>query len=245
MVVPHALRADWLAEWTGELAHAAAEGNAGAVRLLRFFAGAIPDALWMRRNAPRAKRTALASPWACLALLGGLAAAAGCAAVLAAAPMVPAAGILPLFLSLLLTLISTPLAAGTGARPFRWWAFGLLKAGLIVATAYACAALCTQFRAWGGLHLLMVAGTLAFRWAILDQRRRCPSCLRRLSRPVTIREAPAGFLNWNGVEMVCVRGHGLLYTPDSPSDRFYAPRWSALDPSWRTLFDSAERGPNA
>jgi hypothetical protein len=73
---------------------------------------------------------------------------------------------------------------------------------------------------------------LALRWALDDQRRRCPVCLRYLSHPVRIGEASHTFLAWYGTELVCTRGHGLLHVPEIRTSCYAEQRWLYLDPSW-------------
>jgi hypothetical protein len=73
---------------------------------------------------------------------------------------------------------------------------------------------------------------LALRWALNDQRRRCPVCLRYLSHPVRIGEASHTFLGWYGTELVCTRGHGLLHVPEIRTSCYAEQRWLYLDPSW-------------
>lgn len=76
----------------------------------------------------------------------------------------------------------------------------------------------------------------AFRWIFHDQRRRCPECLRLLSNPARVGQASCNFLAWNGTELLCVRGHGLLHIPELPTSWFSTQRWLALDASWLCLF---------
>lgn len=76
----------------------------------------------------------------------------------------------------------------------------------------------------------------AFRWTFHDQRRRCPECLRLLSNPARVGQASCNFLAWNGTELLCVRGHGLLHIPELPTSWFSTQRWLALDASWLCLF---------
>lgn len=76
----------------------------------------------------------------------------------------------------------------------------------------------------------------AFRWILHDQRRRCPECLRLLSNPARVGQASCNFLAWNGTELLCVRGHGLLHIPELPTSWFSTQRWLALDASWLCLF---------
>lgn len=76
----------------------------------------------------------------------------------------------------------------------------------------------------------------AFRWALQDQRRRCPVCLRLLTNPARVGQASRNFLAWNGTELICAVGHGLLHIPEIPTSWFSTQRWLYLDPSWSSLF---------
>jgi hypothetical protein len=75
-----------------------------------------------------------------------------------------------------------------------------------------------------------------FRWILQDQRKRCPECLRLLSSPARVGQASCNFLSWNGTELFCVQGHGLLHIPELPTSWFSTQRWLCLDSSWRGLF---------
>lgn len=77
---------------------------------------------------------------------------------------------------------------------------------------------------------------LGFRWAVADQRQRCPMCLRRVSNPATVGLASRTFLGWNGTEMICMGGHALLHVPSLPTSWFGGQRWLYLDSSWEFLF---------
>jgi hypothetical protein len=76
----------------------------------------------------------------------------------------------------------------------------------------------------------------AFRWALRDQRKRCPVCLRLLSNPARVGQASHSFLAWNGIELMCSEGHGLLHIPELPTSWCSSQRWVYLDHSWRSLF---------
>jgi hypothetical protein len=82
--------------------------------------------------------------------------------------------------------------------------------------------------------LLLPACAFAFWWSFTDQRRRCPQCLQLLAMPVTIG-------SWSSVldpvttEFLCESGHGSLYLPETEQGE--PDHWTALDPSWRELFD--------
>jgi hypothetical protein len=77
---------------------------------------------------------------------------------------------------------------------------------------------------------------LGFRWAVADQRQRCPMCLRRVTNPATVGLASRTFLGWNGTEMICMGGHALLHVPSLPTSWFSGQRWLYLDSSWEFLF---------
>ena len=70
---------------------------------------------------------------------------------------------------------------------------------------------------------------VAFRWALMDQRRRCPVCLRRLTNPVRFGGPSQMFLDWYGTELICAEGHGMMHVPEIPSSSYSAQRWVSLD----------------
>jgi hypothetical protein len=76
----------------------------------------------------------------------------------------------------------------------------------------------------------------SFRWALRDQRQRCPVCLRLLTNPARVGQPSRNFLAWNGTELMCDRGHGLLHVPEIATSWFSTQRWLYLDPSWNDLF---------
>jgi hypothetical protein len=74
------------------------------------------------------------------------------------------------------------------------------------------------------------------RWTLRDQRQRCPVCLGKLTHPARVGQPSRNFLTWNGTELICVGGHGLLHVPELPTSWFSTQRWMYLDPSWEILF---------
>ena len=74
------------------------------------------------------------------------------------------------------------------------------------------------------------------RWVLLDQRQRCPVCLRRVMHPAQVGQASRMFLAWNGTELMCTSGHTLLHVPGLPTSWFSTQRWLYLDGSWEFLF---------
>jgi len=74
------------------------------------------------------------------------------------------------------------------------------------------------------------------RWTLRDQRQRCPVCLGKLTHPARVGQPSRSFLAWNGTELICIGGHGLLHVPEMPTSLFSEQRWLYLDPSWQSLF---------
>ena len=126
----------------------------------------------------------------------------------------------------------------------RRWAFLSAKFILIVPIVYFGSldlAYSSSSMSVGTSELLEVFSSfwallLAFRWALRDQRRRCPVCLCTLTNPARVGQFSRNFLAWNGTELVCLSGHGLLHVPDIPTSWFGSQRWLYLDPSWSALF---------
>jgi len=81
-----------------------------------------------------------------------------------------------------------------------------------------------------------LTGLFGFRWALKDQRRRCPVCLCKLTNPARVGEPSRNFLAWNGTELICAGGHGLLHVPEMPTSWFATQRWLYLDASWNSVF---------
>jgi hypothetical protein len=173
----------------------------------------------------------------------------------------------PLFLFLFTLLVAclalpatTPLPLGeypapAGRQPWkvrvRRWMFLAVKLTLLVPGVYFTSlALAYGLRFPAQDHQVFISQYIelstsffallfAFRWALRDQRQRCPVCLRLLSNPAHVGEASRNFLAWNGTELICAEGHGLLHIPELPTSWFSTQRWLYLDPSWSALFADA------
>jgi hypothetical protein len=119
----------------------------------------------------------------------------------------------------------------------RRWIFFILKAALLLpVVCFGSLDVASLVGAGFQAHGLIVGTIAAMRWALADQRRRCPVCLRVLSNPTRIGGPSHVFLDWYGTELICVQGHGLLYVPEIPTSCYSTQRWQYLDPSWSTLF---------
>lgn len=164
-----------------------------------------------------------------------------------------------LFLASLALPATTPLPLGeypAGRYPLaravraRRWIFLALKLALIapivsfasVDLAYGLIALRWPDSIYLQLASSFLGFLFAFRWALRDQRRRCPVCLHLLSNPAQVGQASRNFLAWHGAELICAGGHGLLHIPEMPTSWFSTQRWLYLDPSWRGLFTDRRAG---
>lgn len=251
-IVPESERAEWQAEWQTELWYAMREGDGS--RAASFCLGSLRDALWKRTHPALLPRSVLAldarpafpdpppidcphlleSPFHCLALLAVLAILA--TSVGYSAPGEPFSGNKLLINMLPITALFWPVVALTsGATPgeyprHRNWlgrgCFHLAKLALLLPiTAFGASALtASPVR----LHIAFAGLFLALRWTIADQRRRCPTCLRILDKPVRMGSGSRILLEWNGAELLCLRGHGVMQVPASAAIWFRKQRWMSL-----------------
>jgi hypothetical protein len=139
----------------------------------------------------------------------------------------------------------------------RRWGFLVAKILLILPLVYIASMDVAYGSAeFGGVHALGTEASqylelassffgllFGFRWALRDQRGRCPVCLRQLTNPARVGEASRNFLAWNGTELICTGGHGLLHIPEIPTSWFSCQRWLYLDPSWNELFSDTWGSP--
>jgi len=123
------------------------------------------------------------------------------------------------------------------ATPFRLlrWVFLTIKISLLLSAAI-CGSLVLGTIIQPIAPMAMFLGLyFGFRWALMDQRQRCPVCLRLLSDPTRIGDSSQSFLGWYGTELVCSQGHGLLYIPGTSTSWCRTQRWQYLDPTWSNL----------
>lgn len=159
-----------------------------------------------------------------------------------------------LFLALLSLPAITTLSLGDCAdRPARsaWdrtalrrWFFLVVKIGFLLPALYFGTVDLAYGMGWRSsttpeyLQLVLSFTGILFglRWVLRDQRARCPVCLGPLSCPARVGEPTRNFLAWNGTELICVAGHGLLHVPELPTSWCGTQRWLHLDASWSNLF---------
>jgi hypothetical protein len=251
LLVPGRQRAEWLSEWRSELWHV--RQSRGTKSVTAFCLGAFKDALWLRRNVPRPearKMSRLESPVKCVLLLALLAVVSLFLAI--RVPHTRVEGDLPVrellillnLHALLVTFLVLPAItslrlgeypANSHSPPLatrlRRWFFFAIKIALIIQILSCTAVSSELIRPY-----VWAVYLLAFRWALIDQRQRCPVCLRLLTSPTRIGAPSQTFLEWYGIELMCAKGHGLLYVPEIPTSCYSTQRWLYLDPSWNSLF---------
>ncbi len=260
LLAPGDQRADWLDEWHSELWYIPERGAT------RFCLGAFRDALWVRRNdlnPSNRSRSLLESPASCLAFLAVL---AGVSLLIAACLLTPlrwqttlwrlrprdlpaACTLMLMHTGLILPVTRSVMGPATTADyPSPWRS--RLRRGAFLALKIALVQplmLCGLFAQILVGRLLPIAAPLVMcstwiltcRWLILDQRRRCPVCLRLLMNPVRIGTPSRSFLDWYGAESMCSRGHGLLHVPETSASYSGPRQWLRLDCSWSGLFSRA------
>jgi hypothetical protein len=69
---------------------------------------------------------------------------------------------------------------------------------------------------------------VGLRWVFLDQEQRCKQCLRSLALPARIGRPSRNLLEWNGTELICTRGHGLLSIPEMETSWCESSHWVDL-----------------
>jgi hypothetical protein len=126
---------------------------------------------------------------------------------------------------------------------FRGLAFFMLKVVLISLLVY--------FAALGLRYLLVPAGgafvqeiaslagfVLSLRWVFNDQRQRCPTCLYHLDNPVRIGRPSWILLDWNRLECLCPKGHGVLCVPAESVSGSFEQTWISTDSFWSELLQN-------
>jgi hypothetical protein len=230
---------------------------------LSFCLGAFRDAVWLRRNncSPHLRQHLwLQSPLRCLWFLAGAATVTatlffrspghfdtlirpsqGSRETIFAQFLTIALAVLVLPAVTSLTLGEYPASPHSPARAmrFRRWLFLASKFGLILPIVFCGTFDLAPIVSATGLqpHATLIGYVFAFRWALIDQRRRCPVCLRLLANPAWIGQPAQNFLQWHGTELFCIKGHGLLYVPEIRMS-YNTQRWLDLDASWSGLFHS-------
>jgi hypothetical protein len=255
-LVPAHEREEWSRTWQAELwymhqrsRHRHVSPLAGIVDLS---IGLTRDALWLRTEKWRIGSSDTAM--LCLASLLGL-------SLLSALVALALAGSwhsLDLYLrdELLRSLIAAPHvlfvllataprrhAGESGITRWRFWMkrqmFFLLKTLQVLLLAFLLSVdLCVPLHAaipltadLLQLFAFVLFALLGLRWAIGDQEQRCKHCLRSLTTPARVGRPSHNLLEWNGTELSCKHGHGLLSIPEMETSWCQSSRWISLDVS--------------
>jgi hypothetical protein len=246
MIVPAPERAEWFAEWKAELWYV----ESGATT---FCLGSICDALWLRGRTFTARRVlSLDSPLRCIFLLATLVLLSYLFAfglpsqrlfVFLSSPLGRehfAFGCFWLYLESFLVLLTlNPLELGeypanhfapSFAIRLRRWLFLSVKIALF--PPIICFAIIALVPIFLPASLILFFGWIfGLRWVLADQRQRCPVCLHLLTNPTRIGSPAQTILGSYGTELICIRGHGLLFVPGALTSWCHKQRWQYLNPS--------------
>jgi hypothetical protein len=255
LVPPHE-REEWSRTWQAELwymhqrsRHRHVSPFAG---ILDLSIGLTRDALWLRTERWRIRSSDTAT--LCLASLLGL----SLLSILVALALAGSWHSLHLYLHdqftrsliaaphVLFVLLATAPRHHSGQRSITRWYFWIkrqfffaLKTLQVLLLAFLLSAdLCVSYHAFIPLtaDLLQLFAFVFFaliglRWAIGDQEQRCKQCLRSLTTPARVGRPSHNLLEWNGTELSCKHGHGLLSIPEIETSWCQSSRWIHLDVS--------------
>jgi hypothetical protein len=77
------------------------------------------------------------------------------------------------------------------------------------------------------LSFVLIA-LVGLRWAFRDQEQRCKQCLHALATAARVGRPSHNLLEWNGTELSCKQGHGLLSIPEMETSWCQSSRWVCL-----------------
>ncbi len=253
-LVPLAEREEWSRVWQAELWHMhhrrGRRHRSAVVAMVDFSIGLSRDALWLRTESWR--RTFTGTAVLCIAFLFGLILIASLIALaplagwhslgdslaqeldrsLFAAPLI-------LFVAFA-TTSSSHIEQGRQSRG-RFWikqqAFLSGKAFQVLILAFALSVdICQPMHRslpdttdFFQMFWFVLFSLIGLRWAIHDQEQRCKHCLQSLATPARVGRPSHNLLEWNGTELSCKRGHGLLSIPEMETSWCQSSRWIALD----------------
>lgn len=253
-LVPLAEREEWARAWQAELWHMhqrrGLRHRSTLVAMADFSIGLTRDALWLRTESW--KRTVTGTAALCIVSLFGL------ILVVAVITLAPQAGWRSLGASLnqqaSRSLFAAPLilfvAFASGSSRHiergpqsrgRFWikqqVFLLGKAAQVFVLAFALSVdICQPMHQslpattdFFQMFWFVLFSLIGLRWAIHDQEQRCKHCLQSLATPARVGRPSHNLLEWNGTELSCKRGHGLLSVPEMETSWCQSSRWIALE----------------
>jgi hypothetical protein len=253
-VVPAPERDEWTRTWQAELWHLHDRSrNRNGVAVSDIAVGLTRDAFWLRTESWR--RAYSGAAILCVASLSGLCLFSGVIGLflsgsvhgliasfreplgrsLFAAPLV-------VFVSLA-TASRRPTEQNSSALKRSWLRrqmFFAVKVSQVLVLAFllssdACVPLFAPLPNTAELlqfFCFVVLALAGLRWALRDQEQRCKQCLHALASPARVGRPSHNLLEWNGTELNCRHGHGLLSVPEMETSWCDSSRWVELDRGW-------------
>lgn len=241
-VVPESNRREWLRHWHAELCHLRSRGPACGRHSLAL--GLLLDAAWLRTESWR--RSFSGSALLCLTILALLLSVAALPLLILAgnlkalATMIESSlpsfifGSLPIMIvGLFTSRIPVEVRALTLRGRIKTSIFYTCKIALLVPLTFLLSA-----DLFAPLHpsssfpasllqsfVFALLALIAFHWAAHDCNLRCKHCLCSLAKPVRVGRPSHNFLEWNGFELLCMKGHGLLSIPEVETSSCSSRRW--------------------
>jgi hypothetical protein len=252
-IVPAEERAEWSRTWRAELWHMHHRRRQRFGITVDLSIGLTCDALWLRTDCWG--RALNGTPTLCLASLMGLCLLAmvfGLALsgslrafeIYSRGPFERSVGAAVLVVFVSFATTSRPYVeegpAGRGWYGLKRQIFFAAKAGLVLLLAFLLSAdfwrpIHPAFPNWAdAMQLLMFVplALIGLRWAFADQEQRCKQCLRSLAGPARVGRPSHNLLEWNGTELACKQGHGLLSVPEMETSWCDSSRWVEMGPVW-------------
>jgi hypothetical protein len=123
----------------------------------------------------------------------------------------------------------------------RYWGFFVLKCAVPLAAIFlwvlegeGVSTFAITGRSWWGRELFsqwagLCGAVMVLLWAWRDQRSRCRVCLERMRQPVRIGVPGRMLLDTAGLEVMCPRGHGAVYTSESVLGSDLSDQWMGFE----------------
>ncbi|MEO6924877.1 MAG: hypothetical protein ABI142_13705 [Bryocella sp.] len=82
------------------------------------------------------------------------------------------------------------------------------------------------------IFFFVIFSLVGLRWNCRDQEQRCKQCCHTLATPARVGRPSYNLLEWNGTELICKQGHGLLSVPEMETSWCQSSQWIDLDLGW-------------
>jgi hypothetical protein len=253
-VIPPAEREEWFRAWQAELWHVHFQSHNNRIRARMIVAdlsiGLIRDALWLRTDSWR--RSFSGTAVICLASLLGL----NLFCTLIGLAVTGGWHSLGLYLSdhftrsLVAAALVVFVAVATASRKYveqsptgnrlyrikRQLFFFVKMLQILLLALLLSTDSCQPLRAslpntsdFLQVLCFVIFSLVGLRWTLSDQEGRCKQCLQSLAAPARVGRPSHNLLEWNGTELNCKRGHGLLSIPEIETSWCQSSRWVDQD----------------